>query len=81
MRGAYVGAYVPARALNIVLACLIIFSSLYSMLPARQGMGFAQRLSQKGNTLLLFGIGLFTGFLCGMTGAGRHCFCAGDAAF
>ena len=68
--GAYVGAYVPARALNIVLACLIIFSSLYSMLPARQGMGLAQRLSQRGNTLLLFGIGLFTGFLCGMTGAG-----------
>ncbi|MEA4992172.1 hypothetical protein SDC9_06629 [bioreactor metagenome] len=68
--GAYVGAYVPARGLNILLACLIIFSSLYSMLPARKGTGMAQRLSPRGNTALLFGIGLFTGFLCGMTGAG-----------
>ena len=39
--GAYVGAYVPARGLNILLACLIIFSSLYSMLPARKGTGRA----------------------------------------
>ena len=41
--GAYVGAYVPARGLNILLACLIIFSSLYSMLPARQGTGSYER--------------------------------------
>jgi len=68
--GAHVGACIPARQLNILLACLIVFSSLYSLLPSGKGTGLAQRLSPRGNMALLFGIGLFTGFVCGMAGAG-----------
>lgn len=67
--GAYVGSLATARHLNILLAAIIIFSSLYSMLPAR-GICLAERMTRRGNTILLLGIGLFTGFLCGMTGAG-----------
>lgn len=72
--GAHVGAHVPARELNILLACLIIFSTLYSWLPARKGGGMIRRPGSGGDTALLFGIGLFTGFLCGMTGAGGGIF-------
>ena len=34
------------------------------------GVCLAERLNSRGNFYLLLGIGLFTGFLCGMTGAG-----------
>lgn len=67
--GAYAGSLAAARQLNILLAAIIIFSSLYSMLPAR-GICLAERLTRRGSTILLLGIGVFTGFLCGMTGAG-----------
>lgn len=70
---AYPGALVNARtssgALNLLLASIIICSSLYSMLPSRSAT-LAARLGPRAGTLLLFGIGLLTGFLCGMTGAG-----------
>lgn len=67
--GAYVGGLASAKFLNIILAVIIVCSSLYSIIPSRS-TGLADRLSPRGNTALLFGIGLFTGFLCGMTGAG-----------
>lgn len=69
----YAGASVSARlsspALSLLLAGIIILSSLYSLRPAT-GARLADRLDARGNFLLLLGIGLFTGFLCGMTGAG-----------
>jgi uncharacterized membrane protein YfcA len=67
--GAYAGARVPAGPLNALLAAVIMISSLYSLFPPR-GANLASRLGKKGNTALLFGTGLLTGFLCGMTGAG-----------
>jgi uncharacterized membrane protein YfcA len=67
--GAYAGAQVSARSLNMLLAAIIMLASLYSLFPAR-GSSLASRLGRKGNAALLFGIGLLTGFLCGMTGAG-----------
>lgn len=67
--GAYVGALAPARFLDLFLAAVIIMSSLYAVLPL-QFVSLADRLSQRGNTALLFTIGVFTGFICGMTGAG-----------
>lgn len=67
--GAAVGAYLPARVLDVLLAALIIASSLYALYPTGKST-LAERLSDRGNTLLLLGIGLFTGFVCGMTGAG-----------
>jgi uncharacterized membrane protein YfcA len=67
--GAYAGALVPAGPLNALLAAIILLSSLYSLFPLR-GANLASRLGKKGNTALLFGTGLLTGFLCGMTGAG-----------
>ena len=67
--GASLAHLATARQLNIVLATIIIASTLYSLLPKRNNT-LASRLTQGQNTALLFGIGLFTGFLCGMTGAG-----------
>ena len=67
--GALVNAHASAGALNLILAAVIIGSSLYSLLPPR-AVPLAGRLGPKADRLLLFGIGLFTGFLCGMTGAG-----------
>lgn len=67
--GAWLSAQLPGPFLNLLLAAIIICSSLYSMLPVGRAT-LAQRLSPRGNLCLLFGIGLFTGFLCGMTGAG-----------
>ncbi len=63
------GAYLSARFLDCALAALIIVSSLYALYPTGKSCP-AERLSTRGNTLLLLGIGLVTGFLCGMTGAG-----------
>ena len=67
--GAAAGARLPAMFLDLLLAGIIIASSLYALLPLDKS-GLASRLSPQGNTLLLLGIGLFTGFVCGMTGAG-----------
>jgi uncharacterized membrane protein YfcA len=67
--GASVNARLSSAALSLLLAGIIILSSLYSLCPAK-GARLADRLGARGNFLLLFGIGLFTGFLCGMTGAG-----------
>ncbi|MDR2054874.1 MAG: sulfite exporter TauE/SafE family protein [Desulfovibrio sp.] len=67
--GAYAGAQVSARPLNMLLAAIIMLSSLYSLFPPR-GTSLASRLGKKGNAALLFGTGMLTGFLCGMTGAG-----------
>ncbi|MDR1777589.1 MAG: sulfite exporter TauE/SafE family protein [Desulfovibrio sp.] len=67
--GAWLGAFLSARMLDLILAGVIIFSCLPS-LRAPKKICFAQRLDARGNFYLLFGIGLFTGFLCGMTGAG-----------
>lgn len=67
--GAYAGALASARFLDLLLAAVIVVSSLYATLPFKTAC-LAERLSQRGNTILLFGIGLLTGFICGMTGAG-----------
>lgn len=67
--GALVGSHASATVLNLLLAALIIGSSLYSMLP-RSSTALAARLDERPRLFLLLGIGLFTGFLCGMTGAG-----------
>ncbi|MDR1489249.1 MAG: sulfite exporter TauE/SafE family protein [Desulfovibrio sp.] len=73
LASSYAGASVNARlsspALSLLLAGIVILSSLYSLRPAK-GARFADRLDARGNFLLLMCIGLFTGFLCGMTGAG-----------
>ena len=70
---AYFGALTAARAsafqLNLILAAIIIATSVYSLCP-QPGAALARRLRPRANTALLFGIGLFTGYLCGMTGAG-----------
>ena len=67
--GAYAGAFATARQLDILLASIIIVSSSYALSPKGQ-LNLAGRLSPRGNTVLLSGIGVFVGFLCGMTGAG-----------
>lgn len=67
--GAYVGSLATAAQLDATLALVIILSSLYSMFPPKQA-NLAERLTGGRNALLLFGIGLFTGFFCGLTGAG-----------
>ena len=67
--GAYAGAQVSARPLNMLLAAIIMLAGFYSLFPLR-GSGLASRLGRKGNAALLFSIGLLTGFLCAMTGAG-----------
>ncbi|MCC8195185.1 MAG: sulfite exporter TauE/SafE family protein [Deltaproteobacteria bacterium] len=67
--GAAAGACLPARFLDLLLAAIIICSSLYALLPTGKTT-LAHRLPRRGSTLLLTGIGLFTGFVCGMTGAG-----------
>ena len=67
--GAWAGSLASAGQLDIILAVIIIASSLYSLLPTGKS-ALANRLGPRGNWLLLFGIGIFTGFLCGMTGAG-----------
>jgi len=67
--GAYLGAKASSRELTMLLAGIIILSSLYSVFPAGNS-SISSRLGPRGNNLLLLGIGLFTGFLCGMTGAG-----------
>lgn len=67
--GAAFGATLTASHLKLVLAAVIIASSLYSMRPA-SSLQIAANLSVRLRSLLLLGIGLFTGFLCGMTGAG-----------
>lgn len=67
--GALAGAYAPANALALLLAGLIIASSLFPFVSLKRA-DLAQRLGPRGNLALLTGIGLFTGFLCGMTGAG-----------
>ena len=67
--GASLASLATARQLNILLATIIIASTLYSLLPKRNN-SLASSLTKGQSTVLLFGIGLFTGFLCGMTGAG-----------
>ena len=67
--GAWVGSLASARLLNMLLAAIILLSSSYSLLPKRE-TALAPTLSKNNSTALLLGIGLFTGFLCGMTGAG-----------
>lgn len=67
--GAFAGALAPAKALNLLLAAIIILSSLYSMLPSGK-TSLAAKLDARGNRRLLFAVGLLAGFLCGMTGAG-----------
>ncbi len=67
--GAAVGAGLSARFLDMLLAAIIIGSSLYALFPTGK-ISLAQRLSARGNLVMLCGIGLVTGFLCGMTGAG-----------
>lgn len=67
--GAHAGAQASARHLNMLLATIIMLSSLYSLFPPGRA-GLASRLGRKGNAALLFSTGLLTGFLCGMTGAG-----------
>ena len=67
--GASLAHLATARQLNILLATIIIVSTVYSLLPKRSNT-LASTLTKGQNTALLFGIGLFTGFFCGMTGAG-----------
>lgn len=67
--GALSGGIASARVLNLLLAGIIMASSLFPFLPF-VSIDLASRLGRRGNTILLTGIGLFTGFLCGMTGAG-----------
>jgi len=67
--GAWVGSLASARQLNILLAAIILLSSSYALLPKREAT-IATSISGRASTGLLFGIGLFTGFFCGMTGAG-----------
>jgi len=67
--GASVGSQATAAQLDIILALIIILSSLYSMFSPK-GAHLADRLTGRGSAFLLFGIGLFTGFFCGLTGAG-----------
>jgi len=67
--GAYAGSLASASQLDTLLATIIIASSLYSLYPTGRG-SVSGRLGRKGNGFLLLGIGLFTGFFCGMTGAG-----------
>ncbi len=67
--GAFAGARVSAPSLNLLLAAVIVGSSLYSMFPSSKTT-IAARLGRRGNRNLLLGVGVFTGFLCGMTGAG-----------
>lgn len=67
--GAHVGSLATGPQLDALLAAIIILSSLYSMLSFKRAH-LAEKLSSGQNGMLLFGIGLFTGFFCGMTGAG-----------
>jgi len=68
--GAHVNSLSSARQLDSILALVIIFSSLYSIFPSAKKAGLAQRLEERGNIWLLLGLGVFIGFICGMTGAG-----------
>jgi len=68
--GAHVNSLSSARQLDSILAMVIIFSSLYSILSSGNKSGLAQRLDKRGNIVLLLGLGVFIGFICGMTGAG-----------
>lgn len=67
--GASFGAALPPGQLKLILAAIIVASSLYSMRPA-SALGLADRLTPRLRLGLLIAIGLLTGFLCGMTGAG-----------
>lgn len=67
--GAMAGAGLSDATLALVLSSVIVLSSLFSLFSP-SGSALSTRLEKRGNLLLLTGIGLFTGFLCGMTGAG-----------
>lgn len=67
--GAYVNAFVDARALYVILGIIIVSSSAYSMRPPRQS-NIADSLEPRGRFYTLLAVGLVVGFLCGLTGIG-----------
>lgn len=67
--GAYLNAFSNTKLLYAILSLIIVFSSLYTMRPA-QTASFAGNLSAKRQWTVLFGVGLFVGFLSGLTGIG-----------
>ena len=67
--GALVGSMASPRQLTMILAAIIILSSLYSLFPSQKAV-VTLKNDRRSSIFLLLGIGLFTGFLCGMTGAG-----------
>lgn len=67
--GASFGAALSAQTLQLVLSAVIVLPSMLSFFPALS-TSLAASLGKKGNIVLLGAVGLFTGFICGMTGAG-----------
>jgi uncharacterized membrane protein YfcA len=69
--GARLAALFSPVVLDLTLAAVIIFSTLYSM-RTDQGAAQAPRGERGGRRrlALLFSIGAFCGFLCGLTGTG-----------
>lgn len=67
--GAYVNAFVDARALYIILGTIIVSSSAYSMRPPKK-TSLADLLAPRGKLVTLLIVGMGVGFLCGLTGIG-----------
>lgn len=67
--GAYVNALTDAVLLYVILGLIIISTSLYAIRPVWRG-NFADSLTKRGRYLTLVIVGLFVGFLCGLTGIG-----------
>ncbi|MDL2306972.1 sulfite exporter TauE/SafE family protein [Desulfovibrio sp. OttesenSCG-928-C06] len=67
--GAMAGADFSAGTLQLALSAIIVVPSVISFFPALT-TNVAGSLGNRGNTVLLLAVGLFVGFICGMTGAG-----------
>lgn len=68
--GALVNARLDARLLTLILALLIICAGLYTVWTGHRTRAAAYHERPLARTVLLVGIGAFTGFCSGLTGVG-----------